>query len=131
MSEKCCVDFQAAVDRYLIRHRSALDVMTKYQESSARINRAFAKAVTECGCISVNACRQSLPQDIDYSDSRQYMSTHVSGTPCQACQEILATELGNSLFYLAALCNLNGLVLQDVMTKELDNLNTLGPFHLT
>ena len=131
MHEKCCLDFQMAVDQYLIRHRSALDVMTKYQESSARVNRAFAKAVTECGCIAVNAQRQRVPSDIQYSDTRHYMSSHLSGEPCDSCKEVLNKELGHSLFYLAALCNLSGLDLHKVMHDELKNVQALGPFHLS
>ena len=53
MKETSCQDFQANVEKYLIRHRSVLDIMSKYQESTARVNRALAKAVTECGCISI------------------------------------------------------------------------------
>ena len=131
MSNKCCLDFQSAVDQYLIRHRSALDVMTKYQESAARVNRAFAKAVTECGCIAVNAQRQRVPIDIEYSDTRRYMSSHLSGEPCRSCKEVLAKELGHSLFYLAALCDLSGLELNDVMDDELNNIKMLGHFGLT
>ena len=131
MHEKCCLDFQAAVDQYLIRHRSFLDVLTKYQESAARVNRAFAKSVTGCGCIAVNAKRQQVPADTQYSETRQYMSSHLSGEPCQACKEVLAKELGHNLFYLAALCNLSGLDLHEVMHNELSMIKTLGPFHLS
>lgn len=131
MHDKCCLDFQTAVDEYLIRHRSALDVLTKYQEATARVNRAFAKAVTECGCISVNAARQQVPSDVTYSQLRQFMSTHVSGEPCQSCKEILEKELGHSLFYLAAVCNLSGLDLHTVMKEEIGKVKTLGFFHLT
>jgi len=131
MHDKCCLDFQTAVDQYLIRHRSALDVMTKYQESSARVNRAFAKAVTECGCIGVNAQRQRVPADVQYSETRRFMSSHISGEPCQSCKEVLANELGHSLFYLAALCNLSGLELNQIMKDELQKIKTLGAFHLS
>lgn len=131
MHDKCCLDFQTAVDQYLIRHRSALDVITKYQESAARVNRAFAKAVTECGCVAVNAQRQRVPEDIQYSDTRHYMSSHLSGEPCSSCQEVLTKELGHSLFYLAALCNICGLDLYEVMNDELKTVKTLGLFHLT
>ena len=48
-------NFQDSVDNCLIRHRSILDVLTKYTESSSRINRCIAKAVTNCGCIQISA----------------------------------------------------------------------------
>lgn len=130
MDEKCS-DFQTAVDEYLIRHRSILDIMTKYQEASARVNRAFAKSVTECGCVTVNATRQQAPADIEYSHLKKFMSSHLSGEPCEQCKEIITKELGHSLFYLAALCNLSGISLNEVMHKECNTVNTLGFFHLS
>lgn len=131
MYDKCCADFQTAADDYLIRHRSILDILTKYQEATARVNRAFAKAVTECGCIEVKAGRQQVPADIPFRDLRQYMSSHVSGEPCDHCKEVLATELGHSLFYMAALCNLAGVKFHDVMRQECQNVKTLGVYHLS
>jgi NTP pyrophosphatase (non-canonical NTP hydrolase) len=130
MDEKCS-DFQTAVDDYLIRHRSILDIMTKYQEASARVNRAFAKTVTECGCVTVNATRQQAPADIEYSNLKQFMSSHLSGEPCEQCKEVLTKELGHSLFYLAALCNLSGISLNEVMRRECNMVTTLGFFHLS
>lgn len=130
MNDKCCKDFQAAVDNYLIRHRSALDVMTKYQESTARVSRAFAKAVTECGCVSLKAEKQKVPEDATYSDLKQYMSSHICGELCEQCKEILAEEMGHNLFYLAALCNMSGLEIHKVMRQEYKNVSTLGVFRL-
>lgn len=129
--KKSCLNFQAAVDEYLIRHRSVLDVITKYQEATARVNRAFVKAVTECGCIRITAARQHVPACAEYSDIKKYMSTHISGEPCEHCKEILAKELGHSLFYLAALCNLSGLDLHEIIHQEYKNVTTLGVFHLS
>ena len=131
MQEKSCVDFQTAVDEYLIRHRSILDVLTKQQEASARVNRAVAKAVTECGCISITAERQKIPADAEYNNLRFFMSSHLSGELCENCHEILVNELGHSLFYLTALCNLTGLDLQTVLQHETKNVRTLGIFNLS
>ncbi|MDD4600907.1 hypothetical protein SDC9_13967 [bioreactor metagenome] len=130
MLEKRCQDFQSAVDDYLIRHRSALDILTKYQESAARVNRAFAKTVTECGCVQMNASRQQVPSDAEFRDLKTFMSSHLSGEPCEQCKEVLTTELGHSIFYLAALCNMSGLNLSDVINDEYDKVTTLGLFHL-
>jgi hypothetical protein len=131
MHEKFCTDFQATVDEYLIRHRSVIDIITKYQEASARVNRAIAKSITECGCVQVSAARQQVPENTDYSKLRDYVSSHLSGEPCEHCKEVLAKELGHSLFYLVALCNLTGLKLHEVMQQEYNTIATLGFFHLT
>jgi len=131
MNDKCCHNFQSAVDKYLIRHRSVLDVLSKHQEAAARVNRAFVKAVTECGCVSISAERQKIPPDAQYSELREYMSSHISGELCQNCREVLAKELGHNMFYLAALCNLSGLELRDIIHQEMNNIITLGVFHLS
>jgi hypothetical protein len=51
-------DFQETVNDVLFRHKSIIDVMTKLQESDARLNRAIAKAVTSCGCIKISITGQ-------------------------------------------------------------------------
>lgn len=131
MSEQCCTDFQKAVDEYLIRHRSVIDLLTKYQEATSRVNRAIAKAVTECGCVEIKAGRQQIPDQTAYSDLKQFMSSHMSGEPCEQCKEVISKELGHNLFYMAALCNLVGVKLHQVMQQECKNVNTLGAFHLS
>jgi hypothetical protein len=131
MDNKCCADFQTAVDEYLIRHRSVLDVLTKYQEATSRVNRAIAKTVTECGCVEVNASRQHAPDHTAYSDLKQFMSSHLSSQPCDHCKEIISTELGHSLFYMTALCNLIGVSFHEIMLQECKNVTTLGAFHLS
>ncbi len=131
MDDKCCEEFQTTVDECLIRHRSVLDVLTKYQEASARVNRAFAKAVTECGCVEIKAGRQQAPAETQYSDLKNFVSSHLSGEPCDHCKEVIVNELGRSLFYMAALCNLAGLDLGEVLRQEHRNITTLGIFHLS
>jgi hypothetical protein len=131
VNNPCCLEFQAAVDKYLVRHRSALDILTKYQEAAARVNRAFVKAVTECGCIQIHAGRQEIPANTNFSDIHQYVSSHTTGKPCPACQEVITRELGHSMFYLTALCNLTGLNLNDVMKEECQTVTTLGYYHLS
>ena len=53
-------DFQNSVNDSLLRHKSIIDLLTKYSESSARVNRAIAKSVTNCGCIEIHAKKQNL-----------------------------------------------------------------------
>jgi len=122
--------FQEQVDEYLIRHRSILDVQSKLQESSARINRAIAKAVTSCGCISMNATKQQFPADLGLAEVRPHLDTHITGTLCERCREAVETEIGSSLFYTAGLCNILGLDLDAIRRKEHSRIKTLGIFNL-
>ena len=132
MKDLLCDGFQETVDDYLVRHRSILDVMSKLTESSSRVNRAVCKAVTNCGCIGIEAVKQTIPPEIDSLESlKEHMSTHVKGKLCDHCTEILEDEIGRNLFYLAALCNLMNLNLYDILLKEQDRVACLGIFNFS
>jgi hypothetical protein len=123
--------FQGKVSELLVRHRSILDSLTKFQESTGRVNRAIAKTVTNCGCLTVCASKQSCPPEIDLKDCQKYMESHLKGELCEQCREAIEEELGNHLFYLAALCDLLGVELADIFSKEFRRMSTLGFFHLS
>lgn len=126
-------DFQNSVNESLLRHRSILDIMTKLQESEARINRAVAKTVTNCGCMQIDANKQQIPgstEDIDIEELKHHLKTHVTGSLCENCREVLEREIGNHMFYVASLCNLLDLNLYDVLLKEYDRIDTLGKFSM-
>ena len=131
MKETDEAQFQTTVSEYLLRHRSILDVQTKLTEAAARVNRAVAKSVTTCGCISVNAVRQKFPADISLRELKQFMDTHLVGAMCDKCREVVETEIGSTLFYLAALCSLLDLNLKEVLEKEHARVSALGVFNLT
>lgn len=126
-------DFQNSVNEFLLRHRSVLDIMTKLQESDARINRALAKAVTNCGCITIEAKKQEIPDENDelnIEDLKKHFETHLKGAACDNCRDVLEREIGNHLFYVASLCNLLDLNMYDILLKEYDRIDTLGKFSL-
>lgn len=125
------IQFQETVSQFLIRHRSILDVQSKLVEAAARVNRAVAKSVTTCGCISINADRQRFPADVSLREVRDLLNTHLYGEMCEKCREVAESEIGATLFYLAALCSLLNLNLRDVLEKEYSRVNALGVFHLT
>ncbi|MCX7970276.1 MAG: DUF1573 domain-containing protein [Negativicutes bacterium] len=131
MAERCLDRFQAVVDECLLRHRSILDIMTKQAEAAARINRAVAKTVTECGCLKIEAGRQSYPPDADYGRLREFVASHVAGEMCDPCREVLYREIGHGLFYLAALANVLGVDLEEVLAREHKTVVALGKFNLT
>lgn len=126
-----CAAFQEAVDTFLIRHRSILDILSKGHEGMARLNRAVVKAVTACGCLQVEASAQKYPMEGTLLDIREHMSSHVRGTLCEHCRDAVDAELGRTLFYLTALCNLFDLRLDHVIAQETQRLSTLGIYNLT
>lgn len=123
-------DFQNSVEESLIRHKSIIDVMTKLGESTARVNRALAKSVTNCGCISISAQRQTIPDDASLEDISSILGYQVEGKLCENCVEVLEDELGTNLYYIAALCNSLEISLFDVLLKECDKIKTLGKFSM-
>ena len=130
---KDCIfdNFQNSVDESLLRHRSILDIITKLQESEARVNRAVAKSITNCGCIKVEAKKQYTPDNIDdlnLDTLSASLDTHMEGNLCENCREVLERELGNNLFYITSLCNLLDLNLYDILLKEYDKISTLGKY---
>lgn len=131
---KDCIfdNFQNSVDESLLRHRSVLDIITKLQESGARVNRAVAKSVTNCGCIKVEEKNMSMPPNIDDLDLDTLRASHipVQGTLCENCKEVIEKELGNNLFYITSLCNILDLNLYDILLKEYDKINTLGKYNM-
>lgn len=122
-------ELQNKVNESLLRHKSILDILTKFQESNARINRAVVKSVTNCGCVSIKASKQQVPCDGDSIESlTDCMKTHVDGNLCDGCREVIERELGNNIFYLTALCNLLDISVYDVFIKEYDKMDTLGKY---
>jgi hypothetical protein len=107
--------------------------MTKLQESEARINRAVAKSVTTCGCVTVDTIKQQFQfdeEDMDMETLKNCLQTHIKGSLCDNCRDVIESEIGNNLFYLTSLCNLLDLNLYDILLKEYEKINTLGKFTL-
>lgn len=124
-------EFQDIVSQLLVRHRSILDCLTKYQESTTRVNRALTKSVTNCGCVAIKANRQNFPEQSSLKDCHKYAHSHLEGKLCESCYETIEEEIGNHLFYLTALCNLLEMDLREVFNKEYSRLNTLGHYFLS
>lgn len=122
-------DFQNNVNDSLLRHKSILDTLSKYTESNSRVNRAIIKAVTNCGCIKINASKQCLPtEDYSMENISDCLKNHLEGELCDNCREVIEREMGNNIFYLTSLCNTLGINLYDIILKENDKVNTLGKF---
>lgn len=131
MSASTLQEFQQQVSELLLRHRSLLDVMTKYNQSNASVNRAVSKSITECGCIELSAKQQGFSPDMELGEAKRQTKSHMSGELCEQCADIIRSEMGKNLFYLSAYCNLLGVNLEEVVTKESEKCSTLGWFNLT
>ncbi|NLK20622.1 MAG: DUF1573 domain-containing protein [Epulopiscium sp.] len=126
-------EFQYTVENLLVRNKSILDQITKYQDSCSRVNRNIVKATTHCGCIKILADKQKYPDnDSDFSleDLKPMMNDHIQGDLCENCRDLIEKEIGRNLFYLASLCNTLDLNLYDIIIKELNRVRMLGKFTL-
>ncbi|MFY9507003.1 MAG: hypothetical protein WAP98_09095 [Caldicoprobacterales bacterium] len=130
MKDKGYDDFQELVDYQLVRHRSILDILSKYQESASRVNRAVAKSVTSCGCIEIEAKKQDVPKDVSLSQLKQYMDSHLRGALCDQCKDIIEKEMGNQMFFLASLASVLDIKLDTILEKEKTKMKTLGIYGL-
>ncbi len=123
-------EFQASVEDVLTRHKSILDIITKLQEATSKVNRAVIKSATLCGCITIEASKQQLPNNIEFEEAKKYMDNHVKGTLCESCREKIEEEMSNNLFYFVALSNTLNIDLYDLFEKKSNELKTLGKFSL-
>lgn len=131
MSTVSLQEFQNQISDLLLRHRSLLDVMSKNGQSSASLNRAVAKAITDCGCIELHATKQTFEPGLDLASTKEVVGSHVHGQLCENCKEIISTELGRNMFYLSALCNLLEINMDDVVRDESKKCSTLGLFNMS
>ncbi len=130
MKDTALDSFQYAVSELLVRNKSILDEMTKLEDSNARVNRTLSKAVTQCGCIKINACKQDYSDSLEFESIKGSMSSHLDGALCANCRDLIEKDIGRHLFYLTSLCNNLDLNLYDIIIKELDRLQLLGKYSL-
>lgn len=123
-------EFQYTVLELLVRNKSVIDAITKFQDSNARVNRSIVKAVTQCGCIKINAKKQDIPADAGFEEIRGALETHLEGELCENCRDIIEKDIGRNLFYLASICNTLDLNLYDIIIKELERVKMLGKYNL-
>ncbi len=123
-------DFQYTAQELLVRNRSILDLVTKYQDSNSRVNRAIIKSVTQCGCLKITAKKQDIPDDASFDQVQDVIQNHIEGTLCDNCRDAIERDMGRNMFYLASLCNALDLNLYDIILKENDRIQMLGKYNL-
>ncbi len=123
-------EFQNAVQDITIRHSTLLDIITKLNQGASDTNRAVVKSITNCGCISLNTKKTDMPENITLDEMKNYKHDHIDGQLCKDCRDAIEEELGNTFFYIAALCNKLDLNIYDILLKEYSTITTLGKFNL-
>ncbi|MEW9702668.1 DUF1573 domain-containing protein [Paenibacillus sp. SI8] len=131
MSSLTLKQFQDQVSELLLRHRSLLDVLSKFQQTNAAANRSVVKSITECGCIGLHAAKQAYHSEMTLNEAKDVLGTHVSGHLCENCAEVVSAELGRNLFYMSALSNILDVNLEQVVENESKKCTTLGLFNMS
>lgn len=127
-TEKECLEkFQTEVGELLIRNSNILDIMTKIQISCAKLCRSTVKSATGCGCTHISAAKAEADAQLFLPASRK---TGIGGALCGECRDIVESEIGETLFYIASLCNALGLSLEKIAERETKNMNVLGKYNL-
>jgi len=129
MSGQKSEDFQKKVSALIIRNRNILDILTKCQNSCSKICRSTVKTATGCGCLKINA-EKKAPVFSDGEILSVNGGSDIYGSLCHECKDIIENEIGEMLFYTAALCNALGLSLGEIMKKEIKNVEMLGKYSL-
>ena len=123
-------EFQNTVSELLICNRSILDIMTKVQETHARLHRSIIKSATRCGCIKIDSSKPNIPSEATLSDLKVLLESHVKGDLCRDCREDIEKSVGKMIFYTAAVCNLLDLNMYDILLKEQQQMKILGLYNL-
>lgn len=124
MEQELTALFQRKVGELLVRNKSILDIITKFQVANSRANRRIMKAVTACGCIAVDGRKSDWGFDNRRADSQ------ISGNLCEECRSAVESEIGENLFYLASLCNALDIRMEHVLRSELERMEVLGKYSL-
>lgn len=121
--------FQKKVASLLVRNSNILDILTKCQISCARLCRSTVKSATGCGCTKITA----LKTPTQFSSNGPLPSAQTTGTDgsvCSDCRNIIENEIGEMLFYIASLCNALDISMDDIMKREIKNVEALGKYSL-
>lgn len=113
---------QEKVDESLVRNANLLDVMSKITDSASRTNRAVTRAITSCGCISVEKQKNE--------ENENAGKDHLSGELCSICREKVEEEIGKTHYYISALCGTLNLSESQIVEREIDRIDALGKFLL-
>lgn len=116
MNDMIFDDYQNKVSDCSKKYNNLLDILTKYNESTAKINTSVVNSINKCGCIKLQNIKNNK-----YSSNNKV---------CESCREIIENEIGNNLFYLTSLCNIIGINLYDTIIQEYKRLNILGEYNL-
>ena len=122
-------DFQQKVAGLLIRNRNIFDILSKCQLSCGKICRSTVKSSTTCGCVSMAAPKTEF--DLEFT-SYESLRSHsgVNGDLCKECRSSIESEIGETLFYIASLCNALGMSMDKIMSLEKKKLEALGKYNL-
>ncbi len=124
MKKTLTEEFQDTVEKLHIWNKSVLDIMSKLQMSSAKINRATVKSVTSCGCIEIDGKKSII------SFEKNEDGSQLCGVLCEDCRANLEREIGEGLYYIISLCNALNLNVDKIIQKEVDRVKTLGKYNL-
>lgn len=116
-------EFRCVVEEALQYNGNYLDLITKLHMSHAKMSRAAAKAITQCGCVVFDGAASK------YGKTTKERAGF-RGQMCDICREELEKAAGEHLFYLSGFLSAVGIDLYDIYLKELNRQKLLGKYSL-
>ena len=127
MDNKSVDTFQRNVGNLIARNRNLLDILTKCQISCGKFCRSTVKSATGCGCLKITGEKSPLCFTEESSEKNE---ASIEGKLCPDCRNIIENEIGESMFYIASLCNALGISLNSIMEDEIKKVAALGKYSL-
>ena len=121
-------EFQKKTESLVVRNANILDIITKCQNSCDKICRSTVKSATGCGCIEISAQKEVPTLTKPALSPRQ--RSGINGALCPECKSRVENEIGETLFYIASLCNALELSLSEIMQQEIKRVEILGRYSL-
>ncbi len=120
MESDLLTEYRSRAAGVIARNKSVLDILSKQQCAGAKVVRSVIKAVTACGCIGINGCK----------NPPRTGTTQIEGELCEDCENIIMTEMGEMFFYFVSLCNALGIDVAEVVRRDMSRCDMLGPYSL-
>ena len=129
MSASPTDEFQKKVSLLIVRNSNILDILTKCQISCGKLCRSVVKSATGCGCCSISV-EKTLSAFSFSGKQNSKESSGIEGALCDVCRDRVECEIGELLFYIAGVCNALDLDMNEIIKKEIKNVEVLGKYSL-
>ena len=125
-----CQELQQKADEYLIINPAALQILMQISHSGLQLQQAVIRASNNCGCVKLSTKKTLLPKEASWQDLKNQPTGDELQGLCPECRSLIKDKMGSMLFYIAALANAFDIDMDEIIQKEINQLDILGYFML-